>query len=95
MRENHFYIGVRTRNNVYGNEFTNALCCSSTGIGSRFDSADVATYHNRYEAAANEDFTNEVTFAAFTIASAASIEPTRPFVSIKPKASVVLMLFSS
>ncbi len=65
MRENHFYIGVRTRNNVYGNEFTNALCCSSTGIGSRFDSADVATYHNRYEAAANEDFTNEVNVCSF------------------------------
>ena len=34
----------------------------------------------------------EVTFAAFTIASAASIEPTSPFVSIIPNAEVETIL---
>lgn len=48
-----------TWNHVYGKQFANALCSSSTSIGSSFYSANIAAYHNGDEPAADKFFADE------------------------------------
>ena len=61
-------------------ELTDASCSSSSGVSGSLDRPDVAAYQNGDERGAD-------LLAAFTIASAASIEAIKPRVSTIPSAS--------
>ena len=62
------------------------------GLDGRPDAADVAPDQRRDVAAADLDAAGQLTLAALSMASVASIMPTRPLVSIKPRASPLVAL---
>ena len=83
---------MRARDDVGGNQLTDAICSLCTGFNSSLYTADISLNQNGQETAADGDLLDEVTDAAFAIASLASIEPVRPLVSINPMDSLMIFV---
>ena len=79
---------VRTRDHVHGNQFANTARRGCSGVGGCFYRANIATHHDRDVAGADSFLADEDDVGGLDIASAASIEPTKPLVSIIPRASL-------
>jgi hypothetical protein len=75
---------------MHRNKFTDPFGCRTTGVRSGFYSADITTHKHGHQAAAHTN----LTFAAFTIASAASMAPTIPLVSTIPNACSAIVVTS-
>ena len=59
FRKNHLNVGVRTRNNVDGNEFPHTLRCCCAGIRGRFHCTDITAYHHGNVPTADDFFADE------------------------------------
>src|ERR1041384_6019093 len=57
--ENHLDVHVRARDDMYGHELADTLSRRRTGIGCRFDRADIAAHHHGDIAAADHFLTDE------------------------------------
>jgi len=82
---------VRSWDNVYAYQLADASRGSSTRIGGSFHRTDVTTHENRDVSGADVFLADKLDICGFTIASAASTAPTKPFVSTIPSASKLIL----
>ena len=92
LRQDPLDFGVRPRNDVHRHELADAARGGGAGVGRGLDRADVAADHHGDVAGADVLLADQTTLAALTIASAASTDPIRPFVSTSPSASDIVSL---